>query len=471
MKQSLELKLGQRLTLTPQLQQAIKLLQLSAFDLRLEVQEALEKNPLLEELDGPDQDDPIENPLENAPINEHDGFMEQDHDETNEWHEPRQITTARSVSEPLGYDIDQRNSAPLSLKDHLREQIRLVPLTSKDLDIATALIDAINDDGYLTLPLEDIQQCLEDHHDLEIEEIEAVLHCIQSFDPVGVGSRDLRECLLLQLKQQEITTPAKDLARQIINRHLEALGARDFPLLQKATRASEKMLREAINVIQNLHPRPGASIPSTDNNFIVPDVIVNFSNGDWRVELNSNAVPRLTINQDYKQISKNSSSPDQEYIQNHFQEARWFVKSINNRNETLLKVAKEIIKRQREFLEKGEQAMKPMILNDISQALDLHESTISRATTNKYMLTPRGVFELKYFFSSSLTTSDGGITSATAIQSQIRKLIGEEPQAKPYSDSKITQLLTQQGINVARRTVAKYREGMNIPPSNQRKTL
>ncbi|MFZ0488159.1 MAG: RNA polymerase factor sigma-54 [Arenicellales bacterium] len=475
MRQSLELKLGQRLALTPQLQQAIKLLQLSSVDLRQEMQEALEQNPLLEEDDdfpgdaedtataSKDSDDANGTEYE---ANEYDA----NGDEREIYGaEPLYLHAAPRSHDAAAFDIDQRNSTPPSLKDHLTEQMSLTPFSQTDQEIAAAIIDSINDDGYLTCDLEEIAQSIDAQAD--IDEIEAVLHQIQNYDPVGVGARSLQECLCVQLHQLDSKTESLGLARRIVEDHLECLGTRDLAQLRKRTNSSESQIRKAIDLIQGLNPRPGTSIASSTPDYVIPDILVSQDHNGWRIELNPEALPRIRVNELYSEIAKDRRATDHQYIQNQLQEARWFVKSLENRNDTLLRVATAIVKRQQEFLEQGETAMKPMVLNDISNALDLHESTISRATTNKYMLTPRGVFELKYFFSAGLSTSSGDVTSSTAIQWRIRKLINEEPSDKPYSDSKLTQLLNQDGINVARRTVAKYREGLNIPPSSRRKSL
>jgi len=470
MRQSLELKLGQRLALTPQLQQAIRLLQLSSMDLRQEMQEALEQNPLLEEAD-----DYVEDRDETDAEQRHDDsdgdavYTTETGDDGAEGAEPLYAHAQQRSQDGAEFDIDQRNSAPLSLKDHLREQMGLTPFSPTDQEIAVAIIDAINDDGYLGCDLEEIKQSIEVEAD--DDEIAAVLHQIQNYDPAGVGARSLQECLRVQLQQLAPATEARDLAIRIVDEHLELLGSRDLVRIRKRTGSTDAEVRAAVDLIQTLNPRPGTAIASSAPDYVIPDIVVTQDHNGWRVELNPEALPRIRVNERYSHIANDKHATDHQYIQNQLQEARWLVKSLENRNETLLRVAREVVKRQRDFLELGETAMKPMVLHDISDSLDLHESTISRATTNKYMLTPRGVFELKYFFSTGLSTSSGDMTSATAIQWRIRKLVNEEPANKPYSDSKLTQLLNQEGINVARRTVAKYREALNIPSSSQRKTL
>lgn len=467
MKQSLELKLGQRLALTPQLQQAIRLLQLSSMDLRLEMQEALEKNPLLEEVeDFPEE--PGVSGKDPGGANGAEHGVDREEAEV-EGTEPVYPAAPSRVQDGAVFDIDQRNSAPPSLKDHLHEQMGLTPFSETDQEIAAAIIDAVNDDGYLVCDLEEIRQSID--AEVDIEEVEAVLHQVQNYDPSGVAARDLQECLHIQLHQTPPQTDGLDLARRIVEDHLECLGARDLAQLRRKTDSTEPEIRKAIELIQSLDPRPGTAIASPAPDYVIPDILATRDGGGWRVELNLEALPRIRINQLYSEIARDRRARDHQYIQNQLQEARWLVKSLENRNDTLLRVAREIVKRQQRFLEHGETAMRPMVLNDISKALDLHESTISRATTNKYMLTPRGVFELKYFFSTGLSTASGDLTSATAIQWRLRKLINEEPCDKPHSDSKLTQLLNADGINVARRTVTKYREALNIPPSSHRKSL
>lgn len=473
MRQSLELKLGQRLALTPQLQQAIKLLQLSSMDLRQEMQEALEQNPLLEEAD--EYAEHAEEPSETAADPDDDANGEDyetavlDDGYNTAGAEASYAHIRPATRSDAAFDIDQRNSATPSLKDHLTGQMGLTPFSATDQEIAAAIIDAINEDGYLCCDLEEIKQSIS--VDAGLDEIEAVLHQVQNYEPLGVGARSLKECLCIQLRQQPAETEGLALASTIVEDHLECLGARDLDRLRKRTGSSEREVREAVDLIQKLNPRPGTSVASSTPDYVIPDILVTRDHGGWRVELNPHALPRIRVNDFYNNIAKDKCATDYQYIQSQLQEARWFVKSLENRNDTLLRVASEIVKRQEPFLEHGDAAMKPMVLSDISEALALHESTISRATTNKYMLTPRGVFELKYFFSSGLSTSGGDRTSATAIQSHIRRLIKEEPSSKPYSDSKLTQLLNKEGINVARRTVAKYREALNIPSSSHRKSL
>lgn len=492
MKQSLEFKLGQHLTITPQLQQAIRLLQLSSIELQQEIQEALETNPLLEEQEddvgrehegGPEEERDDPDAIRATDTEMADSHAKDDADVDNDWpdadpnpdpFETRTTTTDSSASEALP-DLESRNSAEQSLRDHLVWQMNLTPFSLRDRDIALTLIDAIDDDGYLHTPLTELAETLSSEDDeIEIDEIEAVLHQIQNFDPLGVGARDLAECLQLQMKAMSADTPFLAQARALATSEGLALLARRDPVaLKRKYNLSTEEMQAAVHLIQGLNPRPGASINAPQAAYITPDIIVKKIKGVWRAELNHEVSRKLQINLQYEKMIQHDQhkSDDRKYLQDQLQQAKWFIKSLKSRNDTLLKVARTIIERQRAFFDHGPEAMKPLVLSTIAEAVEMHESTISRVTTNKYMLTPRGIFELKYFFSSHVSTSDGGTCSATAIRSLIQKLIEAESSDKPISDSKIADILSEQGINVARRTIAKYRESMNIPPSNQRKSL
>lgn len=499
MKQSLDLKLGQHLTITPQLQQAIRLLQLSSIELQQEIQEALESNPLLEENEREDETPEAKNETELSASDSADANGEDsgessydeaealpatdsdtgpDADSDADWDETFEPMTAptasRSASGDDDYpDIDARNSPPQTLRDHLLWQMQMTPFSDTDKQIALALIDAVSEDGYLSCKLEEIQQSLGKNHAIEMDEIEAVLHQIQNYDPLGVGARDLAECLRLQMKVLAPDLPDLKAAMQLATpANLALLAGRDYTQLRRNLKLTAEELQQAIQLIQGLNPRPGNSVTSSQAGYVVPDIVVRKFRGVWRAELNPDVSPRLRINRQYeKMIHRGDSSADNRYLQDQLQQARWFIKSLTSRNETLLKVARTIVDRQRAFFDHGAEAMKPLVLHDVAETVSMHESTISRVTTNKYMLTPRGIFELKYFFSSHVTTADGGTCSATAIRSIIKKLVECETPTKPISDSKIAEILAEQGINVARRTVAKYRESMSIPPSNQRKSL
>ncbi len=495
MKQSLDLRLGQHLTITPQLQQAIRLLQLSSIELQQEIQQVLESNPLLEEKEesaaetaaGTDGATPTTandnettnyDATETATARESEPATAADEDSAEgDWTEsfdlPIASRTRAGGDDDDGFDMDGRNSGPTTLRDHLLWQMRMTPFSNTDRRIAEALIDAVNEDGYLTLELEDVQQILAGEQPVELDEIQAVQHQIQNFDPLGVGARNLAECLQLQLRALDPATPhLKAAAALATTENLALLGARDYTALRRALKLSAEELQAIIHVIQSLNPRPGAGIQSSQANYVIPDIIVKKIRGVWRAELNSDLSPRLRINRHYERMIQrgNTSSPNR-YLQDQLQQARWFIKSLNSRNETMLKVARTIVDRQRAFFDHGPEAMKPLVLHDIAETVGMHESTISRVTTNKYMLTPRGIFELKYFFSSHVATADGGACSATAIRSMIKKLVENESTTKPVSDSKLAEILTRQGIHVARRTIAKYRELLTIPPSSQRKSL
>lgn len=495
MKQSLQLKLGQQLTMTPQLQQAIRLLQLSTLDLQQEIQEALDSNPMLEvsEDDAESRGSDADTAPSTAESSGESGFGSETHDDVNgediaqwqndipeelpvdtRWEElyPGSSGSGLAAGEDGDYDFDSRNSAAESLQEHLLWQLNLTRFSDVDRIVALAIIDAIDDNGRLTQSPEEIQQALAGHLDVELEEVVAVLHRIQQFDPPGVGAANLQECLLIQLRQMAPGTPWLKEARQIIGKYIGLLGNRDYAQLMRRSRLKEHELREALRLIQTLTPNPGEIINSGATEYVVPDVFVSKQRNRWVIELNPDIAPKLRINSGYAALIRRAdSSSDNTFLRDHLQEARWFLKSLQSRNDTLLKVASKIVEIQRGFFEYGEEAMKPLVLHDIAEAVGMHESTISRVTTQKYMHTPRGIFELKYFFSSHVNTDSGGECSSTAIRALIRKLVAAESPRKPLSDAKITDLLSEQGIKVARRTIAKYREAMLIPPSNERKRL
>ncbi len=491
MKPSLQLRLGQQLTMTPQLQQAIRLLQLSTIELQQEIQEALDANPLLEAEDEYDSfnPDPPGMPEPSQATAEHN---------TDEHSEPAEPDTSEAMSEqnisedlPLDNNWDDLvSAAPVSasnsgtdedsvyqgetsetLRDYLRWQMQLTPFSETDRAIAEIIIEAIDDNGLLTISCDEILESL-GLEDIEADEVEAVIKRIQLFDPVGVGARSVQECLLVQLRQFSLDTPFLAAAQSLIRDHTELLANRDFRSLIRVTKLKEDELKEVMRLIHSLNPRPGADVIREEQQYVIPDVSVMKVKGRWQVELNPDAMPKVRINQQYAAMSRTAkSSADSQFIRSHLQEAKWFLKSLESRNETLLKVANCIVQQQQAFFEHGEEAMKPMVLNDVAEMVGMHESTISRVTTQKYMHTPRGIFELKFFFSSHVSTESGGECSSTAIRAFIKKLVAAENPAKPLSDSKMADILLEQGINVARRTIAKYRESLFIPPSNQRKTL
>jgi RNA polymerase sigma-54 factor len=482
-KPSLQLRIGQSLSMTPQLQQAIRLLQLSSLELQTEIQEALETNPLLEVEEDYDYDEPGVarrdedngsreiSELENTDIPE-------DLPVDSKWEDTYDNTQSMSSSGPSAdsdFERDNQDESSDSLQQHLLWQMRLTPFTETEQAIATTIIDSIEDDGYLKTTLEEIQQSLgEEFAEVELDEIETVLHRIHHFDPVGVGARDLRECLLIQLRLYESTVALKhvELLTELIDKHLDTLAKRDYAQIKRALKVSDDELTDLVRSIQLLNPRPGSSIQTDKTEYIVPDVYAIKVNGRWQLSLNPDNAPKLQIAEHYASlINRADSSEENTYLKNNLQEARWFLKSLQSRNETLLKVTQAIVERQRDFLDHGEEAMKPLVLADIAETVEMHESTISRVTTRKYLHTPRGIFELKFFFSSHVGTESGGECSATAIRAIIKKLVAAENPRKPLSDSKIADILGEQGINVARRTIAKYRETLAIAPSNERKRL
>lgn len=476
MKQGLQLRLSQQLAMTPQLQQAIRLLQLSTLELQQELQQALESNPLLEQIDTHEEIDTRET-QDSETLDTADALEQKEMPEElpldASWDT---IYTAGTPSGTSGDYIDDelpvyQGETTQTLQDYLMWQVELTPFSDTDRAIATSIVDAVDETGYLTVPLEDILESIGDE-EIDIDEVEAVLKRIQRFDPVGVAAKDLRDCLLIQLSQFDKTTPWLEEARLIISDHLDLLANHDFRTLMRVTRLKEDVLKEAVNLIQSLDPRPGQSIQTGEPEYVIPDVLVRKHNGHWTVELNSDSIPRLQINQHYASMCNNARNDgDSQFIRSNLQDAKWLIKSLESRNDTLLRVSRCIVEQQQAFFEQGEEYMKPMVLADIAQAVEMHESTISRVTTQKYLHSPRGIFELKYFFSSHVNTEGGSEASSTAIRALVKKLIAAENPAKPLSDSKLTSLLSEQGIMVARRTVAKYRESLSIPPSNQRKQL
>ena len=482
--------------MTPQLQQAIRLLQLSTLDLQQEIQEALESNPLLEvaEEEGPATPDNADSetaqaaadgPMESLEATASDGEDWQSEGESvlpddlpvdTQWDDLLPSASAPPPPpEDFGDgDFEARNAPSESLQEQLLWQLNLTRLSDTDRLIAIAIIDATDDNGRLILPLEEIHESLNTSDELEIDldEVVAVLHRLQQFEPTGVCTRDLQECLLVQLRQLPADTPWLEQAKLILSRHLNQLGNGDYQQILRRTRLKEDQLREVLGLIQSLDPNPGQNAVQQSVEYVVPDVFVSKRNGRWVVELNPDIAPRLRINSDYARLIKRAdSSADNTFLRDNLQEARWFLKSLHSRNETLMKVATKIVEHQRNFLEYGEEAMKPLVLHDIAEAVEMHESTISRVTTQKFMHTPRGIFELKYFFSSHVATTAGGECSSTAIRALIKKLVAAENPRKPLSDNKIAMLLEEQGIKVARRTIAKYRDTLLIPPSNERKRL
>ncbi|MBT8102701.1 MAG: RNA polymerase factor sigma-54 [Gammaproteobacteria bacterium] len=459
LKPSLQLKLGQTLTMTPQLQQAIRLLQLPVLDLNAEIQEALEENIMLEMEDLPELPQTSgESTAEVETIKADDLWQTRSAERTQDggWN---------GEGRPISEFADESRQ---TLREHLLWQLEMEHFTPREVIIGEAIIDSINDDGYLTADLEDISASLDKESGVVDSEIERTLTKIQRLDPVGVGARSISECIVLQLSQLEWETPGLQLAISIASDHLDLVASRDYGELRRGLRTSEDDLHEALALVRGCNPKPGLAVSPPTAEYVIPDVFVRKVDNRWQVEISPTGVPRLSVNQQYAKLLRGSS--EHAVLKSQLQEARWLIRSLEIRNETLLKVATSIVARQTEFLEHGDESMKPMVLRDIAEEIDMHESTISRVTTNKYMHTPRGVFEFKYFFSSHLASASGEDQSSTSVRAKIRKLIGAENPKKPLSDSKITNLLKEDGISVARRTVAKYREAMNIPSSSDRRS-
>ncbi|MCX7034381.1 MAG: RNA polymerase factor sigma-54 [Arenimonas sp.] len=482
MKPTLQTRLGQQLSLTPQLRQAIRLLQLSSLELEAELNQALDANPLLEreedaeedaftpatEGDGDGDKGPEASPGEEAA----DGPDSGDYDpgESPDWNE----SGAGSYERRGAGDEDSDEftaAAPVDLHAHLLWQLRLSHLSARDLAIGEAVVEAINDDGYLEGPLEDIQAALSPEIKADVGEIETVLHIIQHFDPVGAGARNLSECLCVQLSLLSTDTPGLALARDVCRKHLDALARQGPPKLAAQLGVTAADMDQAVALLKTLDPKPGAQVSAGEAEYIAPDAIAYRQGGVWKVVLAAGSQPRLGINRHYERLIGKASREDDSYLRGQLQEARWLIKSLETRADTLLRVAKAITRQQSGFLDHGLEAMRPLTLREVAEELGLHESTISRATTRKYLRTPRGTFEFKHFFSSGIATEHGGSASATAIQAMLRKLIDAENPRSPLSDQRLAEILKGEGIPVARRTVAKYREAMNISASNERQRL
>jgi RNA polymerase sigma-54 factor len=515
MKQSLQLKISQNLALTPQLQQSIRLLQLSTLELNQELEIILQENPLLELIEGDDdnQDEDsaeasknessndevsdgdddtdgdnnidrerdaeisskdTQDALAEAPISD-DDFKQNDFDEdyeeygsASQWDEGGKQNNEDDDDD----SFTRQETVVTSLRNHLLDQIKLLPLPDRDQRLMLLLIDSINENGYLESSLADIMASLPEELEVDFVELETALKHIQNLDPIGIGATCLQECILLQLNALPDSIPDLALAKMIVKEHLHVLANKDFNKLRKLVNCSEENLKSAQALIQLQNPRPGAGFAEfSPDHFIQHEVIVKKIKGIWVATLNDGVMPKLRINQLYADILKRNRENSGQYLQSQMQEARWMIKNIQQRFSTILRVSQAIVDRQRNFFEHGEIAMRPLVLREIAEELELHESTISRVTTHKYMLTPRGIFELKYFFGSHVSTDSGGECSATAIRALIKQLVAEENTKKPLSDNQISEILAKQGIVVARRTIAKYRESLNIPPANLRKSL
>jgi RNA polymerase sigma-54 factor len=489
MKQTLQLKLSQHLTLTPQLQQSIRLLQLSTIELNAEVERMLQENPLLERTE-PEEERPTEMPLsgpgragelERSP---HETSADNSDARGSREDAPEQADFSDYGGGGGGGDSDwgggngsddedflPQQIATSTLRDHLNGQLALLNLPLRDRHIVTALIDALDDDGYLTTSLEEISELFPAEVEIEPEELSIALKYVQSFEPSGVGARDCAECLALQLKALPGDTPFLADALKVVDGHLPLLANRDFTKLKRLLHTDDAGVRGVRDLIRSLSPRPGASFSKAEANYVIPDVVVRKIRNQWVASLNEAAMPKLRLNRIYADILTRNRESSNQQLAAQLQEAKWLIRNVQQRFDTILRVAKAIVERQRRFFEHGEVAMRPMVLREIADMLSLHESTISRVTTQKYMLTPRGTFELKYFFGSHVATDTGGAASATAIRALIKQLIAAEDAKTPLTDSKIADMLGEQGILVARRTIAKYREALQIPPVNMRKAL
>jgi RNA polymerase sigma-54 factor len=486
MKPTLQLKTSQHLTLTPQLQESIRLLQLSTVDLNQEIERLVQENPLLELDDSisssveymgaleaevePLSVDLMEIPEEGVKLLSEDSPDAKKAAGEADWLEDD------SASRGMRDDDDERDypqhaAEPPSLREHLNSQLSLSQIPERDRKIVGLLIDSLNDDGYLVQDLQELVDLLPPELEIDIDDLHIARELLQHLDPPGVGARNLRECLVMQLQALPDDTPYREQALLLVGSHLESLASRDFCSIKKLLHCDDECLRSVQNMIMRLNPRPGMAFNTAVARYIIPDVIVTKVGGAWVANLNPEAMPRLKINRLYADILKRYSDDSTRRLAGQLNEAKWLIKNVLQRFSTILRVSAAVAERQQQFFEHGPVAMRPMVLREIAQTLDLHESTISRVTTQKFMRTPRGIFELKYFFGSHVGTDTGGVCSATAIRALIKQLVSAEEGKKPLSDSQISEILGQQGIMVARRTVAKYRESMHIPPVNLRKSV
>jgi RNA polymerase sigma-54 factor len=494
MKQSLQLRVSQHLALTPQLQQSIRLLQLSTLELHQELEQILSDNPLLERVDDPldnsvrllgdgaissapttpsasDSDTPATDAAEPSFEGGEAGSNEASEPAANGETEWSFDDVARTSKAPEDDDArPQIEAHETTLREHLLEQTRLTVRAPRDRALLELVIDALDENGYLEESLEDIHARLPEELEIDLDELQIALKLLQSFDPPGIGARNAPECLSLQIRRMpNVALVTRRRALTIVENYLAMFAQRDFNKLKKALDCDDEDLREAQAIIRRCNPHPGAAFASDTSDFVVPDVIVKRGKNGWQVTLNHDVMPRLRVNALYANILKQSKGEGS--LTSQLQEAKWLIKNMRQRFDTILRVAQAIVDRQRNFFSHGAVAMRPLVLREIADTLGLHESTISRVTTQKYMLTPHGMFELKYFFGSHVATEAGGEASSTAIRALIKQLIGAEDPKNPFSDSKIADMLGEQGMVVARRTVAKYREALKIPPVNLRKSL
>jgi RNA polymerase sigma-54 factor len=477
MKPTLQLKLSQHLTLTPQLQQSIKLLQLSTLELNQELERFLLENPMLEREEGDGSDfapppqsssSPATETTSPAPETEQRSDAEPvNFDEAGEWSSASSGSSSRDDEDDT--DFQEFQAAGTNLRDYLDQQVSLSPLTDRDRALVRFLIEALDDDGYLNQSLEDLLPLLPPELEYDLDDLSIALHHVQNLDPAGIGARNPQECLSLQLRAMPVA-PTRDLALRIVDQHLELLAERNFLRLKRLLGCDDDALRCAHSLICRLDPHPGSQHSVQETRYIMPDVVVRKQRARWVVTLNPEAMPKLRINSLYASILQQNRGSGGA-LTSQLQEARWLIKNVQQRFDTILRVSQAIVDQQRQFFDYGEVAMRPLTLREIADQLELHESTVSRVTTQKFMATPRGVFELKYFFGSHVATDTGGAASSTAIRALIRQLVEAEDRKRPLSDAKIAELLGQQGIVVARRTIAKYRESLNIPPVSLRKTI
>ena len=486
MKQSIAIRMGQGLAMTPALQQAIKLLQMSSLDLQTEIQEVLDSNLMLErneDSEGPSLEEALgqsepgqgDSSETSSSKDERDAASEEtpvDRQELDvEWDVYDGSSHRDAQAESELYDFRQANlHNSTTLAEHLAWQANLAGFSALQAEIAPHLLDAIDERGYIP-DWDALNERLQAEHGCSADAVEETLHIIQDFDPPGIAARDLAECLQLQLGQLS-DTAVRDTAEEVVTHHMELLARRDVNALARAVQVDPEFMDEVLELIQTLQPHPGQPYQDHSSEYVAPDVLVAKRSGRWKVSLNPDIAPKVRINASYMNLVKRADkSEEQQTLKQHLQEARYFINSLRSRNETLLRVAECIVEEQRAFLDYGDEAMRPLVLRDIAERLGVHESTVSRATASKYMLTPRGLYELKYFFSSSVRTTEGGSCSATAIQAMIRRLIGQETPGKPLSDNAIADLLLKEGVRVARRTVAKYREAMGISPAHVRRRM
>ncbi len=506
MKQNLQLRLSQNLALTPQLQQSIRLLQLSSLELNQELELILQENPLLELVEGEDMEDaptaenndnsdfgdgsaaeiekigtpdfdddanfqPSADLPEETPLSSEE-FSTDEFNEDYEEYDNSNWEGTRQTNDDDDGEFTRQEIISVSLREHLLSQLKLMQLSERDQNLVLLLIDSINEDGYLEISLEELTESLPLELEIELLELETALKHLQHMDPPGVGACNLQECLLLQLDALPPETEYLSFAKNIVKSHLVLLANKDFVKLRKLLNCDEATLKGAQQLIKQQNPRPGSDFAQLgSDHYIQHEVVVRKVKGIWIATLNDSVIPKLRINQLYADILKRNRENSSQYLQSQMQEAKWMIKNIQQRFSTILRVSQAIVDRQRNFFEHGDIAMRPLVLREIADELELHESTISRVTTHKYMLTPRGVYELKYFFGSHVATDTGGACSATAIRALIKQMVSEENPKKPFSDNQITDILAKQGIVVARRTIAKYRESLNIPPANLRKSL